>query len=152
MAKKPSIQKQLPAANVTASLLNEPMALYMPANMKKNPVVAEFSYKKFQKIADKVPFTQKEWSNILHLSERTLQRYAKGNISFEGIYVDRIIQLDELIALGLETFDNASSFYDWLKREKHILGHTLNFESLFSTQGIQMVHNEIGRILHGVYI
>ena len=34
---------------------------------------------------------------MLHLSERTLQRYAKYNTSFEGIYVDRILHLEQMI-------------------------------------------------------
>ncbi len=128
----------------------EPAVAYR--TVKRLPVLADFHSRKFEKIAALVPFTQKEWSNILHLSERTLQRYAKENKSFEGIYVDRILQIEQLIEMGLETFVNTDAFYRWLKREKKVLGHTLNFESLYSTQGIQDVIDEIGRIQHGVYI
>lgn len=132
------------------SKAEEPMAEYR--SVKRLPVVADFPFKKFEKIAALVPFTQKEWANILHLSERTLQRYAKDNNSFEGIYVDRILQLEQLIQLGLETFVNAEAFYRWLHRQKKVLGHIINFESLYSTQGIQDIIDEIGRIQYGVYI
>jgi len=54
--------------------------------------------------------------------------------------------------MGLETFVNADAFYRWLKREKRVLGKTLNFESLYSTRGIQDIIDQIGRIQHGVYI
>jgi len=60
-----------------AAAIEEPAVMYAPLNFVKVPAVAEFTYKRFQKIADKVPFTLKEWADILHLSERTLQRYAK---------------------------------------------------------------------------
>lgn len=124
----------------------------MQSISKLPTAVADFPYSKFKKIADKVPFTQAEWAQILHLSERTLQRYSKDNKSFEGIYVDRILQLEKLINLGLETFTDAEALYRWLKRKKIVLGYELSFESLFHTEGINATTDEIGRIQHGVYI
>lgn len=136
--------------NTAGSCTEEPMPVYQ--SVKKLPDVADFPYKKFEKTAALVPFTQKEWAGILHLSEKTLQRYAKDNKNFESIYADRILQIHELINLGLEAFADADAFYRWLKRDKKVLGHRLGFESLYSSQGIQLLNNEIGRILHGVYI
>ncbi len=81
-----------------------------------------------------------------------MQRYSKGNKSFEGIYVDRILQIDELITLGLEAFTDADAFYEWLKKEKPVLGELLTFDSLKSTYGIGLLRNQVGRILHTVYI
>lgn len=125
-------------------LAEEPAASYLPA-------VAEFTYRKFKKIADLVPFTQAEWAGILHLSERTLQRYAKNNGSFEGIYTDRILQLQELIETGLVTFSSPEAFYQWLKKDKHVMGHVLNFNSLSAGRGIQETLNQLVRIQQGVY-
>lgn len=129
--------------------VGEPLLEYR--SVKRLPAIANFPYRKFEKIAALVPFTQKEWANILHLSERTLQRYSKDNSSFEGIYVDRILQLEQMIHLGLETFTDATAFYKWLQKEKKILGHVLNFESLYNTQGIQDITDQLGRIQYGVY-
>jgi uncharacterized protein (DUF2384 family) len=120
--------------------------------VKRIPVINNFTYRQFQQISGKVPFTQKEWANILHLSERTLQRYAKDNSSFEGLYVDRILHVQQLIEMGLKTFASAADLYKWLKKEKPVLGHLLNFESLYSSQGIQDIIDEIGRIQYSVYI
>lgn len=128
----------------------EAQAAYTPA--KKPLLVADFTFKKFKKVADLVPFTQAEWASILHLSERTLQRYAKSNTSFEAIYTDRILHIQELINMGLETFADANALYRWLQREKSVLGSTLTFESLYSSRGIQEIIDEIGRIQYGVYI
>ncbi len=135
--------------SVKAPKLKEPAAPYVPA--RRLVTVADFPYSKFARIAAKVPFTQKEWAGILHLSEKTLQRYAKDNKSFEGIYVDRILHLEQLISLGLDTFTDPEALYRWLKKEKKVLGQVLNFESLYSTQGIQDVIDQLGRIQYGVY-
>jgi putative toxin-antitoxin system antitoxin component (TIGR02293 family) len=118
---------------------------------KRLPAVTDFPFRKFQKIAEKVPFTQKEWANILHLSERTLQRYAKDNSAFDGIYVDRILLLEQLIESGLETFVDSNALYNWLKKDKIVLGNKINFESLQSSQGINDIIDQLGRIQYGVY-
>ncbi len=129
--------------------VEEPMAAYLP--IKKTLSVADYSYKKLKKITEMVPFTQSEWANMLHLSERTLQRYAKNNSSFEGIYTDRILLLQEMINLGLETFTSADTFYQWLKKDKPVMGQMLNFQSLYSDRGIQEVIDQLNRIQYGVY-
>jgi putative toxin-antitoxin system antitoxin component (TIGR02293 family) len=129
--------------------VEEPMAVYR--TVKKLPAVADFSYKQFEKIVAKVPFTQKEWANILHLSERTLQRYAKDNKHIEGIYVDRILHIEELIDTGLSVFKSPEAFYEWLKQDKKVLGHVLNFDSLYNTRGIQEILQQLSRIQYGVY-
>ena len=129
--------------------LEEPLTAYTP--VKKTLSVADYSYKKLKKITDLVPFTQAEWANMLHLSERTLQRYAKNNSSFEGIYTDRILLLQEMINLGLETFTSADAFYQWLKKDKPVMGQILNFQSLYSDRGIQEVIDQLSRIQYGVY-
>jgi uncharacterized protein (DUF2384 family) len=151
MAKKVKSKRYSPTAKAPkVPKVQEPAVEYK--TVKKIPLVAEFSYKKFEKIAAMAPFTQKEWSNILHLSERTLQRYAKDNSSFEGIYTDRILHIEELIKQGIKTFVTGDAFYRWLKREKPVLGKILNFESLYSMQGIQSIIDELERIQWGVYI
>jgi putative toxin-antitoxin system antitoxin component (TIGR02293 family) len=148
MKKKTIPKKYRP--DVKSSKVSESLPVYH--SVKILPEVMDFPYRKFAKIADLVPFTQREWAAILHLSEKTLQRYAKDNKNFEGIYVDRILQMQDLVDMGLEAFTNADTFYQWLKKDKPVLGHLLNFESLRTTTGIQLLKDEIGRILQGVYI
>jgi putative toxin-antitoxin system antitoxin component (TIGR02293 family) len=148
MADMAKMQKYRPQKN-SLNKAEEPVQEYLQP--KKTLAVADYSYKKLKKIADKVPFTQAEWANMLHLSERTLQRYAKNNSSFEGIYTDRILLLQEMIDLGLETFTDAGAFYQWLKKDKAVMGQLLNFESLYSERGIQEIIDQISRIQYGVY-
>jgi putative toxin-antitoxin system antitoxin component (TIGR02293 family) len=148
MAKK-IIPKKYKAQGKT-SIVNEPAPVYR--TVRALPLVADFPYRKFEKIANKVPFTQIEWASILHLSEKTLQRYAKDNKNFEGIYVERILQMQELIEMGLKTFTSPEALCRWLKRDKPVLGELLSFDSLKTSEGIGLIKDEIGRIMYGVYI
>jgi len=129
--------------------LQEPSVEY-PVSQRLKPV-ADFTHAQFLKIAARIDFTQKDWANILHLSERTLQRYTKNNTPFEGLYADKILHIEQLIRNGLEAFPNASTLYNWLKKEKQVMGHLLNFESLYTTQGIQELNDQLVRIQYSVY-
>lgn len=143
---KPYPQQQEEKLNI----VEEPTLMMRPLH-KFPATVADFSYKKFQKVADKTPFTLAEWAAILHLSERTLQRYAKDNKSFEGIYVDRILQIENLIDMGLQTFKSSDAFYNWLKAPKEIGGYQYDLRALSRTQGIQELYDQLGRIQHGIF-
>jgi putative toxin-antitoxin system antitoxin component (TIGR02293 family) len=129
--------------------LEEPDVSYN-RSVKIIPTVKNFTYSEFKKIADKAPFTQAEWASILHVSERTLQRYAKNNGSFAPINAERAMQIAQVINEGKKTFGKTELFYNWLKRKPLMLEGTLSFESLATAYGIQLVLNQLGRIQHGI--
>ena len=131
------------------SKAEEPEAIYN-RTVKIVPSIKDFTYNEFKKIADKVPFTQAEWASILHVSERTLQRYAKNNGSFAPINAERALQIAHVINEGKITFGKTELFYHWLKRKPFMLEGPLSFESLTTTHGIQMVLTQLGRIQHGI--
>lgn len=131
------------------SKAEEPEAVYN-RTVKIIPSVKNYTYNEFKKIADKTPFTQAEWASILHVSERTLQRYAKNNSSFAPINADRALQIANVINEGKKTFGKIELFYQWLKRKPLMLEGPLSFESLITTTGIQMILTQLGRIQHGI--
>ena len=47
----------------------------------------------FESQTSTVPFNQSEWSDLLHLSERTFQRYKKEDKKFESIYTEKILEI-----------------------------------------------------------
>jgi putative toxin-antitoxin system antitoxin component (TIGR02293 family) len=130
------------------SKVQEPLLAH--SQSKIMPVIKEFNYKEFAKIAGKVPFTQKEWADILHISERTLQRYAKDNGNFNFSVADRIIQIDKVIKRGIEVFGNLDKFINWLRSNPYMLEGRLSLQSLASIDGISMVLTQLGRIEHGI--
>ena len=123
------------------------MAFTVSKNM---PSVKDFNYKEFKKISDKVPFTQKEWADILHISERTLQRYAKENGNFNFNVADRILQIDKVIKRGIEVFGNLDKFINWLRDNPYMLEGRLSVQSLANFEGINKVLIQLGRIEHGI--
>ena len=120
-------------------------------SVKALPKVKDFTYSEFKKIADKTPFTQAEWAAILHVSERTLQRYAKGNGSFAPINAERALQIEKVLKEGEFTFGKIENFYNWLKRNPFMLGGNLSFEALTTANGIDRVLTQLHRIQHGLF-
>ena len=135
--------------NNSTSIVKEPMAVYR--SVKALPQVKDFTFNEFKKIADKTPFTQAEWASILHVSERTLQRYAKNNSSFASINAERALQIDKVLQEAKITFGKVENFYNWLKRGPYMLEGNLSFNSLTSYEGIQKVLTQLGRIQHGLF-
>lgn len=129
---------------------NEPASVYNKS-ITVIPSLEDFTYDEFQKIADKTPFTQAEWAAMLHVSERTLQRYAKNNSHFAYINAERALQIANVINEGKKTFGNIESFYNWLKRNPEILEGQLSLGSLTSYEGIVKVLTQLGRIQHGIF-
>ena len=144
--KKPVVYK----ATALPTKAAEPIAPYY-RSVKVVAAVKDFTYNEFKKIADNVPFTQAEWASILHVSERTLQRYAKNNGSFAPINAERAMQIAQVIKEGIITFGNSNLFYSWIKRNPYMLEGTLSFESLTTNEGIQRVLTQLGRIQHGIF-
>lgn len=129
--------------------VQEPMPVYR--SVKALPQVKDFTYSEFKKIADKAPFTQAEWAVMLHISERTLQRYAKDNSKFATMNAERALQIDKVLKEGKITFGKVENFYNWLKRNPYMLEGNLSFDSLTSYGGIEKVLTQLGRIQHGLF-
>ena len=136
-------------SNSKVSKLHEPSMLL--STIKPMPLVKDFNYKDFKKISDKVPFTLQEWSDILHISERTLQRYAKANSSFPFSVTDRILQIDKVIKRGIHVFGNMEKFIGWLRENPFMLEGRLSLQSLATIDGIHKILTQLGRIEHGIF-
>jgi putative toxin-antitoxin system antitoxin component (TIGR02293 family) len=135
-------------AATSASKVKEPAPVYR--SVKALPLVKDFTYTEFKKIADKAPFTQSEWAALLHVSERTLQRYAKNNGVFAPINAERAMQIANIVAEGKRTFGKPEMFYQWLKSNPYMLEGSLSFDSLTTAHGIQMILTQLARIQHGI--
>ena len=131
------------------SKINEAAPAY--AKVAKNISLKDFTYEDFKKVADKIPFTQAEWSDILHISERTLQRYAKDNHLFAPINAERILLINKVLAAAKITFGKTEKFYEWIKRNPYMMEGNLSVQSLSTYDGIQNVLTQLGRIQQGIF-
>lgn len=134
-----------------APTVNEREIIYR-VQKKTTAATIKFTYDQFKLTANKTPFTQAEWASILHISERTLQRYAKNNSSFASINAERAQQIIAVINEGKKTFGTVELFCNWLKQKPEMLEGTISFESLTSSNGIQLVLTQLGRIQHGLFV
>lgn len=151
MKKKKAIKKPaVYSTNEKISKVEEPLVSFTKS-IRMLPSLKDFTYNEFKKISDKTPFTQAEWAAMLHVSERTLQRYAKSNGSFAPINAERAMQIDKVIKRGKEVFGSIEKFYNWIKRGPNMLEGDLSLQSLTSADGIQMVLTQLGRIEHGLF-
>ena len=131
------------------TVAEESTAVY---GLKKNvPSLRNFTFNDFKKIADKVDFTQKEWADILHISERTLQRYGHANGSFNTGVIDRILQINKVFERGKQVFGSYERFNLWLRGDPYMLEGQLSLHSLANFDGINNVLTQIGRIEHGIF-
>lgn len=107
-------------------------------------------YALFQSIASKSPFSIAEWSNFLHLSERTFQRYKKERRTFDPLHSEKILEITLVYNKGIEVFGEKANFDTWLEAKNLALGGIKPKELLDSTFGIGLLKDELTRIEHGV--
>jgi putative toxin-antitoxin system antitoxin component (TIGR02293 family) len=108
-------------------------------------------YNQFTKIADLIPLDMQEWSDNLHISERTMQRYKKEKKSFAPIYTERILEITQLYHLGSEILGNKELFNQWMNSSNLAIGGEKPKDLLNSISGINLLKDELGRIQHGVF-
>jgi putative toxin-antitoxin system antitoxin component (TIGR02293 family) len=148
MKKKKNKLYDYTKAELPPTTAEEPLVAY--GSPKKMYVTKDFTYNDFKKINSKTDFTHKEWSDILHISERTLQRYAKDNSSFGFGVADRILQINKVIERGKEVFGSYEKFLLWIRDNPYMLEGRLSLQSLASFEGINNVLTQLGRIEHGI--
>ncbi|PKV75421.1 putative toxin-antitoxin system antitoxin component (TIGR02293 family) [Pontibacter ramchanderi] len=107
-------------------------------------------YATFQNIANKIPFSLGEWSEFLHLSERTFQRYKKEQRKFDSLHSEKILEITLVYNKGVEVFGEKEDFDAWLEAKNVALGGIRPKELLDSTFGIGLLRDELTRIEHGV--
>lgn len=106
--------------------------------------------KTFDEISNKFSFDLADWSRILHISERTIQRYRKDKRKFDSIHTDRLLHIMILLNKGIEVFGSNDNFVSWLNSVNIALGSIKPIDLLDSSFGINLVTNELIKIEYGV--
>lgn len=133
----------------------EPLATYAKTDDVQslalvNIVRKGVEFDAFDKMADQCGFSLAEWSEYLHLSERSMQRYRKENKSFDPPQSEKILEIALLFNRGVEVFGNLDRFIEWLGLENIVLGKIKPKSLLDSTFGINLLKEELTRIEHGI--
>lgn len=107
-------------------------------------------YTIFHKIMEGSPFNLLEWSQYLHLSDRTIQRIKKEQKSFDPGSSERIVEIVRLYRYGTEIFGQKEKFDRWLETENLALGAMIPKTLLDTSFGIGLLKDELTRVEHGI--
>ena len=106
----------------------------------------------FEKIKNISPFSEIEWADFLGVSSKTLQRQKKeANFRFKPIQSEKILELAEVVNLGLSAFDTSDQFYSWLKEPSFALGKMKPIDLIRDSYGKELVMDELNRIEFGIF-
>src|ERR1700740_208131 len=153
-----------------AHLINEPMVAYVtgsslnpfysllggPKNTFSNDwdivklARQGFSKRALLSLARKILLTLQELATILHISERTLQRYDDDAI-IKTEYAEKAVELARLYTRGEEVFGSLDKFKTWMKTPLHVFKGETPVSLLDTSFGFDMVFKELGRIEHGIF-
>jgi len=101
-------------------------------------------------LAKKVSLNIQELANILHISERTLQRYDDDEI-IKTEYAEKAVELARLYTRGEEVFGSMDKFKLWIKHPSFVFNGEAPVSLLDTSAGFDMVFKELGRIEHGIF-
>ncbi|MCF8302943.1 MAG: DUF2384 domain-containing protein [Bacteroidales bacterium] len=137
------------------NVLNDPVATYSALDDKNvfhliKLVNNGIPYSIFRELSKMVSLSTTDWPRILHISERTFQRYKKEDRKFDKMQSEKIVQVILLFKYGVEVFGDEKKFNTWLKTENMALGKIKPKELLDNSFGIDLIKNELTRIEHGI--
>ncbi len=114
-------------------------------------IQAGLPYALFTVIQERAPLTDKEWSHILDISEKTLGRYAKEGpaFRFRRYQSEKILDVAQVTDLGLAFFDSPSDFRAWLDTRNFSFRDQKPIDMLGDAHGCALLCDELGRMEHG---
>lgn len=107
-------------------------------------------YETFDRLAVSFPLNSNDWSRILNVSVRTMQRYKREKKRFDSIHTERLLLIMLLFNKGTKVFGNTSNFISWINSQNISLGGIEPISLLDNAFGINMVKDELTKIEHGI--
>src|SRR5690625_434099 len=102
-------------ADLYKMLVEEPGQAYTPQGFDLIQLSRKGIIKKYLlELAKKLSFTMQELARVLHISERTLQRYRQEDVLAPGAS-ERALLLTQLYRRGVGVLGSADNFKDWLR-------------------------------------
>ena len=127
-------------------IVSESAAAYGLINFIRGGLPFQF----FLGLGERLPFSIREWARVLHLSERSLQRYQKDQKAFDALQSERIIEITMLSNYGKSIFGSDRRWMQWLALPNLAMGGLAPQSLLDSSIGIQLIRDELGRLEHGI--
>jgi putative toxin-antitoxin system antitoxin component (TIGR02293 family) len=158
--------------HISKFYVSEPMAVYVTqskgsllnnlfgSNTRQLSSMTDFDVLQFTRsglpkrlllsLAKRISLTIQELADIMHISERTLQRYDDDAI-IKTEYAEKAVELARLYTRGEEVFGSLDKFKTWMKTPLHVFRGETPVSLLDSSVGFDIVFKELGRIEHGIF-
>lgn len=108
------------------------------------------SKKALLSLAKRISLTIQEVAGIMHISERTLQRYTPSTL-IKTEHAEKAIELARLYQRGTEVFGTMDNFNDWMKTPNYTLNGETPLNLLDTSIGFELILQTLGRIEYGVF-
>lgn len=108
------------------------------------------SKKALVNLAKQISLTIQEVAGIMHISERTLQRYTPATL-IKTEYAEKAIELAKLYERGTEVFGTIDNFNDWMKTPNYTLNGETPLNLLDTSIGFDLIIQTLGRIEYGIF-
>ncbi|MDZ7719223.1 MAG: antitoxin Xre/MbcA/ParS toxin-binding domain-containing protein [Balneolaceae bacterium] len=108
------------------------------------------SKKSLIKLAEIGSLSLKQFSELLPVSLRTLQRYKDDDLLPPEVS-EHALLVAEVLGKGIDVFNNRKQFQQWLQSPSVALAGQTPFSLLDTSFGARMVTDELGRLEQGVY-
>ncbi len=136
---------ELNEATVAYNILDDSNAYSLIQAIKQG-----ISFSLFEKLSRVSQFTIRDWSSILHLSERSMQRYKKEGGTFGSVSSEKIIEITMMYKFGVEIFGSKEKLNTWLNIENVSLGGAKPKDLLDTSFGMGLIKDELTRIEQGI--
>lgn len=103
-------------------------------------------------LARKMRVPQKDVTERLHTTPRTVQRHIEQQQNLSPEVSDRLAQLIKVYCRCNEVFKDEEKVSIWLKSPNYALGGVTPFSLMDTITGIELILDELGRIEHGVFV
>jgi putative toxin-antitoxin system antitoxin component (TIGR02293 family) len=133
------------------NIFDKPLRQDKPAQTLATIVRAGLPSTSVDRIAQYYGLSKKKISELLGISVRTLERHQKKLKPLNPVQSDRILRYARIAAHAEETFEDAETARNWLKRPNQALGGEIPLDLLDTEAGVQQVDDVLTRIEYGIY-
>ena len=100
-------------------------------------------------IAERSGLHKETIAHLLETSLKTLRRYQKEHKKLNAKESELILKLADLFERGEQVFGNMAEFRHWIEAPAYGLDNQVPLELLYTSEGINLVLDEVERIAHG---
>lgn len=100
-------------------------------------------------LADRTGLKKEQLAELLETSLKTLKRYQQEQKKLNAKESELVLKLFALFDRGEEVFGNTAEFRAWLQEPAYGLGNQVPQELLFTSEGVNLVIDELDRIAYG---